>query len=354
MLFQKPLRALMENQLCADVLPADALLGGARMEGGVLRVGENTYASLVIPACEHLPAGLAGFLMQAAKDGLQVVFVDRRPARDTLEQPLPAGFSACGDVAGLDGLAALVQAHGKPVAEFAERSKDLRLYATRQGEDTVLMFFNEAVDTPVDTTVRRPGGCAALEWYDAAANRGAARLVRDSQFALRLAPGESAVAVVYKEAPMGTRPAPVVAETAVLDNGWEISASAIEDYPAFRPRQSLAPGEPLPNMNTTGENQSFVGVFRYQTTFAARAGAFVRLHLPKVSDGAAVTVNGKDAGTMLGNSGRLDIGDLLADGENTLTVEVPNTLVWRMKDPVSAFVQVPPTGLLQPPVLEYL
>ncbi len=351
MLVQKPLRALMEDQLCADVLPADALINGARMENGRLLAGGGAYTSLVVPACAHLPAGLAAFLMQAAKEGLQVLFVNSRPAQDTLETPLPSGFDACGLVLTLDALAARVRAYGQPAAQFAGPNKDLRFACTRQGEDTVLMFFNESVDTPVDTRVRLAKSGKSLIWYDAANNLAAAQPLEGGIFALKLAPGEAAVAVVCADAPAGIPALPLPAAAQALNGGWEIAVAA-EGETDYTPFAALAPGAPLPNLNGAGESQSFVGTARYQTTFAAHAGTPAVLHLPQISDAAFVALNGRHAGVVLGGSGRLSVGHLLVEGENTLTVEIASTLVWRLKDPVSVFMQIPPTGLLQPPVLE--
>ena len=48
---------------------------------------------------------------------------------------------------------------------------------------------------------------------------------------------------------------------------------------------------------------------------------------------------------------RFDITDAACSGENRLEVVVANTLANRLKDHHSAFVQIPPSGLLGPVTL---
>ena len=50
---------------------------------------------------------------------------------------------------------------------------------------------------------------------------------------------------------------------------------------------------------------------------------------------------------------RVDMTELVRDGMNELVIDVVNTLVWSVKDPVSSYVQIKPTGLTARPVIEY-
>lgn len=352
MLFQKPLRALMEAQLCADVLPADALAHGT-LESSCLAVNGYRYASLIVPRCDTIPTELAGKLLQAAAQGVQILFVETRPTRDTLLAPLPDAFSACGRVVSLDDLPALVRATGSPAAHLSACYPALRFFCTHQADGDVMMFFNESLAETVAAQVRLTAPCTTLTRYDAANNRSFAHSVEGSTFSLHLAPGESAVFIAQRDAAASqTARVDIPRKRVAIDTGWCIAARGADDT-EFTPRTTLAPGAPLPNMNAAGDTQGFVGTFRYETTFTAQAYAQAALQFPHISDAAAVTVNGTAAGVILGGSGILDISGLLQNGENTLSVEIANTLVWQLKDPVSVFLPTPPTGLLSAPVLEY-
>lgn len=106
-------------------------------------------------------------------------------------------------------------------------------------------------------------------------------------------------------------------------------------------------------MNQAGTGRGFVGFIRYSATFFAPEHTRAWLRLPRVSDAAHVRLNDADMGWILGNSGQLELTGLTPNRLNTLRIEVPTTLVWRMKDPVSAFMALQPTGLGATPELIY-
>ena len=82
------------------------------------------------------------------------------------------------------------------------------------------------------------------------------------------------------------------------------------------------------------------------------AGKTLTLFFPAVGDCAEVWLNGHRAGTLTGDGGRVSIRDWVRPGANALVVDVTNTLVWQVRDPVSTQAQLDPTGMTRPPVLE--
>ena len=76
MLFQKPVRTLMENQLDCDIVPADIMdinnCYGAYLENGLKVAGQN-YLVLVVPGCEVLPLSIAENLLRL-KDHIKIIF----------------------------------------------------------------------------------------------------------------------------------------------------------------------------------------------------------------------------------------------------------------------------------------
>jgi hypothetical protein len=61
-----------------------------------------------------------------------------------------------------------------------------------------------------------------------------------------------------------------------------------------------------------------------------------------------VTVNGKDAGIRIVPPYRFDLGRLLTDGENRITIEVSNTLVGKVRDGFSYHMPITLSGLMGP------
>jgi len=74
----------------------------------------------------------------------------------------------------------------------------------------------------------------------------------------------------------------------------------------------------------------------------------VLLDLGAVYETADVWVNGQSAGVRICPPYRFEIGRLVRPGQNTLTVEVTNTLVYEQRDFFSRFASLEPSGLLGP------
>jgi len=76
------------------------------------------------------------------------------------------------------------------------------------------------------------------------------------------------------------------------------------------------------------------------------------IRFPRISDCARLEINGHDAGMLLGSPFRREVTDLVASGENRITVIGCNTLVWQLRDGASTHLPVQPTGITRPPLLE--
>jgi hypothetical protein len=78
------------------------------------------------------------------------------------------------------------------------------------------------------------------------------------------------------------------------------------------------------------------------------------LDLGRVGQTAKFFVNGTEAGIRITAPYACPISYLLRKGENTVTVEVANTLVGKVRDPFSHCMPITPSGLLGPVrLLEY-
>ena len=95
---ERPMRLLMEAQLDADIVPADAL-SGAGSAGAALAVGGETYDALIVPGSAFLPEHVARELLRLDDAGVPVVFVDEVPEvagadPAVLRDAVPAGSTA--------------------------------------------------------------------------------------------------------------------------------------------------------------------------------------------------------------------------------------------------------------------
>ena len=358
MLYQKPMRALAERQLDADVIPCDALADAVIREGQLV-IGNACYPCLVLPYAACIRRDTAEFIIRAAAQGLRVYAVDGIAAMDTAQQSLPADI-----LSALQGSVQVV-----PLSELAQRVAaevpghvacegcwpDLRAMCVQYPDGQAVMFFNESVTTTVDTRVSfRDRSDTAVLWYDPWFDREEAVAIADGRMPLHLAPGECLLCLL--DGREDAAPAKTVQAEMPLDLRWAVSCADELSHDAFRPLMTIEPGQPLPNMNGRGQQPGFTGWYRYDGVFDCRKeeGAAYHLAIPRGGDTAQVVLNGVDLGYLAQFPGWVDVTDALRDGSNTLRLEFSTTLVWQRKDGASTHLQLGPTGLGGVPMLQTL
>ena len=70
------------------------------------------------------------------------------------------------------------------------------------------------------------------------------------------------------------------------------------------------------------------------------------------ADSGTLKVNGKELGIRISEPYVWDVSEVLEPGENVIEVVVANTLVNRIHDNFSIYLQLPPSGMMGPVVLE--
>ena len=74
----------------------------------------------------------------------------------------------------------------------------------------------------------------------------------------------------------------------------------------------------------------------------------MQLDLGEVGETAHVLLNGEEIGCCISWPYRLEVAGKVKNGENRLTVEVTNTLVYQQHDRLSVFQPVAASGLMGP------
>lgn len=359
-LFQKPGRALMERQMDYDVVPCDALRREtAAVEKGMLKIGSAVYPCVILPQAAYLERKTAEFLAWGAKQGLKVFVTGESPKLDTLGEALPEELMEKMEHVELkdlgDRVCSLEETLGirRLVIKAEEAAQDiagLRSLVLEQEDALAVMLFQENVSRAVSVRLTPRGRFrGAVTRYDLW-NQGAASYeLPEEGLPLRVEPGEAVFLRFWREGaggPVSPRPLPRLEESRPLALSWRLQAGEAELV--------LDGAEPLPNLNGPEYFPAFAGVFRYQGTFVHKPaeGRRYLLCIPEASDSVRVVLNHKDLGWQAGFPGRVDITEALEEGENLLTLEVANTLVWLRKDGASTHLQLQATGITKPPVVE--
>jgi hypothetical protein len=364
MLFHKPVKVLLQQQIDCDVLPADAIIAGAvTLEAGKLKANEERFDCFIVPYSEALPAALLERLADWGEQGLPIWFIGGLPTRASEGGDADAildRIAACAAIrtVGLHELSSVMRAEGFYEIKVADYQPQLRYYHIRHHDLDAYMFFNEHPHHAVATDVSLPErGKLALydgyanRLYDAGAVGGADGY--GAQFKLTLAPFETAVVLagaglqgLELETRQSAKP-----DGLPINGPWTVELATSEQYPAFTRWQEL--GE-LSDLSRQHLLPAFSGTFRYCTSFASPAASgadSLFIDLGEVYETAEVFVNGTSAGVLLSYPYRLDIGSLVTAGANELVIEVTNTLVKAQPDFMSRVAQQEPSGLLGPVML---
>jgi len=347
---ERPLRLLMEAQFDADIIPADSLPSADGSSAPTMSLGGEDYDALIIPGSSFLPEHVAEDLLRLDSAGVPVVFVDEVPRvigtrTDALRErfrPVPQEFLA--KVAGKLTTRAVQTSTATP---------SLRVYRIAHGDADIVMLFNESPTEAVHTTVTVPRGgevvavdafAGSLEAVTSTAHP------KGTLFDLELSPGAAMVAIVGAPAAwdgLPVRPQPAQQQSLQLTPRWRLSTATATEYPAFTDAGELST---LGSLSEPDLLPRFSGTVRYETSFSydPAADGIQLLDLGEVYEIAQVRLNDIDLGTRIAPPYVYTVPAGVLAADNELAIEVTNTLAKAQRDPLSAFAQQEPAGLLGP------
>jgi hypothetical protein len=225
----------------------------------------------------------------------------------------------------------------------------LRFYHVKRDGTDVFMFFNEDSAHTAHATVTLPvsGNFARLRLIEDGIY---GDTTPDGRVAMDLLPGQSEILVFGNDtegmAISAFRTLTAPCKETVLAPTYEIQLADSEDLTAFYPYKTA---DRLFSITSMGENPHFSGLIRY--TFTLELNEIPQnavLDLGRVGQTAKVSVNGTEVGIRIAAPYTYPISYLLQKGTNTITVEVANTLVGKVRDGFSYHMPLLPSGLLGP------
>ncbi|MBY9078348.1 glycosyl transferase family 2 [Paenibacillus sp. HN-1] len=356
MYFHKPVKELMQNQIDCDVVTCDLIVSEAEIQNGKMLIQNESYSCLVVPYSEALPKEVMRRILELAEAGIDVYFVGGLPKRTSEggEAKAVERLALCNNahVVNPGQLATVLRSAGHYEIQISNRQPYLRYFHMRHQDMDVYMFFNEHPIRAINTEAALPVQ-DNITFYDAYNNKlvKAAGLQEGdrTRLLLNLAPFESIVVVAASDKfEIEENFDAEINGTAIAINGtWNVATAASEQYPDFAPWGELAT---LTDLSLPGFLPDFAGTIRYEIPFAytQEIGGHVIIDLGDVFETAEVFVNGNSAGVRISTPYRYNVTPFMQNGENTLTIEVTNTLSKKLTDFCSRLAQHEPSGLLGP------
>ena len=201
-------RAIMSSGLSYDRV-SRAMLAGATVENGVLRVGEMTYAALLWPDVEAVSPELSEALLAWADAGLPIVRLGELPRRamgwvdaEARDAAVAEDVAALGDripLAGVEDVGAVLRAAGVGVLTPPDGGTQLELLYRRVDGGWLVMALNEQKDEVAKSFVA-PDAASVERWNPSTDVAGVSSpLEEGGRFTMRV-PGRDARVYLLRDA----------------------------------------------------------------------------------------------------------------------------------------------------------
>ena len=340
-LFHGICQTLTQHLIDFDILPFDALQN-AKVENNKLVIGQESYGALILSESEILPYDRLERFAALSDAGLPILFTDSLPCRSAEQKDisqllpkfrsvpfsaLPAHLRECG-LCHIDGT--------------GEGLTYLRFYHLSKENTHIYAFSNEAIYGNVDADISLPhqGPCLIYEPWDNRLYKGEAT---DGIFHLRLEKANMLFLIFGEEVPADLPEFTHECHRIPLPLSFEIAVKEEEDTD-FR---VIAQESPLFDLSAPDRMPHFSGKIRYRARFTAKDGYSV-LDLGDVGEVAEVWLNGQHVGARIDAPYKFDLRPALLPDGNRLEIVVTSNLGHRRRDRFSAFIPIPPSGLIGP------
>ena len=340
MLTEVPAKLLYDAHIDFDIVPCDCFTGTGnsvmplfKIERlGAFSINGKEYTCFVIPEAKLLAPGMDKAIETLRAHGVTV---------------LRMGENA--DAENLVSLAREATPDDVIIKKEAGKPSDLYIRHCHytHGENDIYMFVNESVNGDIEFTASFPTAKATKgTLYDFASGEGYAISLDESKTVyLKLEKYQSFVLVLDGDT-QGLSKYAISAPTGELKCSFKIETAAHNDINNYKVFAENVSCEKLPNITGAEGDPRFSGVIRYTAQLDGIKGE--KLILNEVGSTAEVWLNGKNLGIRYSYPYVFDIKDAVKDGENTLVIEVSNTLANTVRDYFSKFLVLPRSGLFGP------
>jgi hypothetical protein len=220
----------------------------------------------------------------------------------------------------------------------------LRISHWIRGANHYFMLFNEDVTKSAKTLVHFPCSGSFLKVN---LLEGLYSKYQGTDLAIDLCPYQSTIIVYGEDLPKPNYQETEIKSAETLELKWDIElCDTGRQETAFKAYKQNAE---LHNITGVDAVPEFSGLIRYKGEFNLKnADKVIGLDFGTVGQTIKLKLNGTDCGLRICPPYRYDVSGMTKAGNNTLELEVANTLAQEVKDNFSFYIQLPPSGLMGP------
>lgn len=336
---EKPARELTIHQISFDIISSD-FLKKAKIEQGHYQINGNAYNVLLLPYGECIPKDLVAQLYLLIQHHIPVMFVQALPNKvagsyDELQWKEVMRNST---IISLKTIGSTLQKF--QAIHMKDQQKDLVVGEYIRDNKHIYMLFNESTVDTIHTRVQFP---ASGRRYQYDAFQDLLQLAEDDE--VHLTPYESAIYIVTDEQIPVQNIKKRHYQSIPLPSHWDVSFADSFAYPDV----SAIPGmHSLTFVHEITGYEDACGTLRYTAPLKVSEVTHMLLDLGNVYETAEVFVNEISAGIRLCKPYVFDITPYIKHGENTLSIEVTNTLGTQIRDGLSHYLPIEPFGVEGP------
>lgn len=346
MLFQKPARELMQNQIDFDVMSVELVCNSIVKENKYY-INDESFESLVIPYSERIPQKLLEKIDDLTNYGIPVIFINGFPEFNEYGDRINIEKFKQSVNVKLDQISNFLRSQGTFDIETADYQPYLRFYHYKHADGNIYMFFNEDPYQKIETEVTLSTSMRVMG-YDGFQNdlRNLPQRFYNGKTTIDLKLDAYESVIIMED--IEDLPKKEVEYSTVFElpiNEWQVSFANAKTYPEFSNSMKI---NELKNIAKIEGFDNFSGTIRYEATFDSLEETIISIDLGRVYEIAEIILNGKHMGIRIASPYIFDIEEKLKKNGNKLVIEVTNNLGKQEKDYLSQFMVQEPSGLLGP------
>ena len=324
-LVENAAKVLYDRHIDFDILSED-LLDKVSVENGKICICREKFDCLVVPYAKYLSDDMQKKINALIERGADVVFCEAIPENARYDfKAVPTAkvaeyFISCGyfDV-------------------LMEENHLVRHLHLRNGDSDVYMISNESTLSTerISMSIGKKGNCNI---YDLLADT-AYLYECDGTLELTLSPYQSLIVVFEDDKGFEKYDDLRNTSECELSLDFDVTLYSSEDSECVYAKQTMRSLVPISSLYP-----DFSGRIEYEAGFDAPKARKCYLEIESVGENAELYVNDKYCGMRICPPYRFDVTDALKEKDNKMTIKVYTTLGNSVKDPVSMFTAIEPTG----------